>query len=422
MSLRTKFATKALAPKVPKEPRPKKPRAPKVEKPVNLSIPAKVEGIDRWIVFGLDPSLSRTGFAVMDVTQGEDRSVAKWIDVGSMKPDEAGDAVWIRSKAIALALRDKFKLVLDEHFNQHQLARTGLIISFEAPTPNNDFLTSISRILHLILLEPGSPADLFAQVHVQMTNAATLRRLMGLVQKGASNKTENVARAYTFLDQGTYPNLDTDACDAVLMGMMARYSAAILMGFPHTIPERFLIALTNGETEVVGKGRNAKTRTKGIMHRREYWTLYTRKDYAVLLRDARTSQTASAARDKISSKNLALILQVQDMSWVLPTMSSRALNPQVTARSAGSAPLSNLVHFIRVAILSSWSACLRQQEASCTLTLLSRVKDKARELTDLLGQSTVEKERRVRQQSRAPPEMALTVLYATGYRMPILPQ
>jgi hypothetical protein len=35
------------------------------------------------------------------------------------------------------------------------------------------------------------------------------------------------------------------------MSMLARYSAAVLMGFPHTIPERFLIALCNAEVETV---------------------------------------------------------------------------------------------------------------------------------------------------------------------------
>lgn len=265
-------------------------RAPKVEKPIELTLPPHAEGIDRWVIFGLDPSLSRTGFAVMHITKGEDRSAAKWLEVGSMKPEDSSDPVWVRSKSTALALRDKLASVIEQHLKDEDFSRTGLIISFEAPTPNNDFLTSISRILHLILFDEGSPTSLFARTHVQMTNAATLRRLMGLVQRGNSNKKENVARAYTFLDQGSYPNLDTDACDAVLMSMMARYSAAILMGFSHTIPERFLIALCNAEEEVVGKGRNAHTRIKGIMHRREYWTLYTRKEYAVLLRDARTKK------------------------------------------------------------------------------------------------------------------------------------
>lgn len=246
-----KEAQLTLTPELAKKPR--APRKPKNEGPITLAIPPRVEGIDRWVIFGLDPSLSRTGYAVMHITPGEDRSVAKWLEVGSIKPEDSSDPVWIRSKATALSLREKLRTVIEDHLKDEDFSRTGLIISFEAPTPNNDFLTSISRILHLILFEAGSSTDRFAQTHVQMTNAATMRRLMGLVQRGNSNKKENVARAYTFLDQGSYPNLDTDACDAVLMSMMARYTAAILMGFSHTLPERFLIALCNAEVETVGK-------------------------------------------------------------------------------------------------------------------------------------------------------------------------
>jgi hypothetical protein len=147
-------------------------------------------------------------------------------------------------------------------------------------------LSSISRILHLVLLNSESGLSRFDKIHVQMTNASTLRSLMGLTKRGNDNKKENVAKAYEFLDKDKYHNLDTDACDAVLMAMMARYSAAILLGHPEGVPERFLTAMCNATEEVVGKGRNAKTRTKGILHRREYWTLYERKQYDVLLRDS----------------------------------------------------------------------------------------------------------------------------------------
>ncbi len=284
--------------RAPRKPKTKRAhRKPKEEKAVELRLPPVAEGIDRWLIFGLDPSLSRTGYAFMQVDPspipGEgavDRTAAKWLEVGSVKPESASDPVWVRSKAVALAARAKLHEVVSEHGFLGDLSRTGLIISFEAPTPGNDFLTSISRILHLILFELGSSVHWFGRVHVQMTNAATLRRLMGLVQRGAANKKENVALAYKFLDQGSYPNLDTDACDAVLMAMMARYSASILMGYPHTVPERFLIALCNGETEVVGKGQNAKTRTKGILHRPEYWSRYEAKEYAIQWRDARVKK------------------------------------------------------------------------------------------------------------------------------------
>lgn len=278
-------------------------------KPVEIAVPAPVEGIDRWIIFGLDPSLSRTGYAIMLVEKGEDRSKASWLAVGSFSPENSSDPAWIRSKSVGLAARHLLQQTLKANFDlkrdpinplyyaddtREWLARTGLIVSMEAPTPGNDFLNTISIILRLILFEKQSSLDTlmdsFGKVHVEFTNAATLRRLMGLVQRGNKNKKENIERAYTFLDKGSYPALDSDACDGVLMAMMARYVSAIFLGFPNTIPERFLIALCDATQEVVGKGRNQRTRTKGILYRPEYWTTYQRNNYAVQLRDARVKK------------------------------------------------------------------------------------------------------------------------------------
>jgi hypothetical protein len=281
---------------------PRKPRVKAVQAAPELRVPPPADGIDRWLVLGLDPSLSRTGYAFMLVnkTDGDQGTSARWLSVGSLKPDDASVPVWIRSKAIALTLRKMLQEAV-EHIapicRLEYLARTGLIISLEAPTPGNDFLTSISRILHLVLLSADSYVGEFARVHVQMTNASTLRSLMGLTKQGAKNKVENVEKAYSYLDQGNYPNLDTDACDAVLMGMMGRYSAAILLGHPEGVPLRFLTAMCNATEEVVGKGRNARTRIKGILHRREYWVRYEPRKYDVLVRDARTKK---ARLDRIS--------------------------------------------------------------------------------------------------------------------------
>jgi len=248
------------------------PRQRKEPKPIQLKIPPKVEGIDRWIVFGLDPSLSRTGYSMMLVEPDENGTHAKWLAVGSVKPDNSSDPVWVRSKAIALSLRKVLRTATEDMFRQ-TISRftTGLIISFEAPTPGNDWLSTISRILHLVFFESantdcypeGGVCSEFAKVHVQMTNAATLRRLMGLTERGRANKKENIALAYTFLNKESYQNLDSDACDAVLMAMMAKYSASILLGFPDSVPERFRIALCNSTEEVVGKGSREHTRVKG---------------------------------------------------------------------------------------------------------------------------------------------------------------
>ena len=249
------------------------PRQRKEPKPIQLKIPPKVEGIDRWIVFGLDPSLSRTGYSMMLVEPDENGTHAKWLAVGSVKPDNSSDPVWVRSKAIALAARERLESYVNSETaaDPDCLKHTGLIISFEAPTPGNDWLSTISRILHLVFFESantdcypeGGVCSEFAKVHVQMTNAATLRRLMGLTERGRANKKENIALAYTFLNKESYQNLDSDACDAVLMAMMAKYSASILLGFPDSVPERFRIALCNSTEEVVGKGSREHTRVKG---------------------------------------------------------------------------------------------------------------------------------------------------------------
>ncbi|MEG9437549.1 hypothetical protein JAO29_15470 [Edaphobacter sp. HDX4] len=212
------------------------PKAPPA--PPELKIIPPDDSIDRWLVLGLDPSLSRTGYAFMLVENGPSGQTARWLDVGSLKPDDASVPVWIRSKAIALTLKRMLDQVVaslarSEH-HLDSLKRTGLIISLEAPTPGNDFLTSISRILHLVLLDSSSLLTDFGRTQVQMTNASTLRSLMGLKKTGNKNKVENVGKAYEYLDLGKYHNLDTDACDAVLMAIMGRYSAAILLGIPRT--------------------------------------------------------------------------------------------------------------------------------------------------------------------------------------------
>ena len=267
--------------------RTKTPRTPKPKAPVELSIPDAVPGINKWLIFGLDPSLSRTGYSLMLVERDGDGTKARWLEVGSLKPEDTSDLSWVRAKAVSLALRLVLNVAIQKHELQRDTEHTGLIISFEAAPPRNDHLATVNRILNVTFFEPGSEVHLFADVRVQLTNASTLRSLMGLTQRGSQNKKENVAKAYTYLDKNVFGNLDTDACDAALMAMMGRYSAAILLGCPQNVPERFLTAMCNATVEVVGKGRNSHTRVKGILHRPEYWSRYQRKEVVVGHRDAR---------------------------------------------------------------------------------------------------------------------------------------
>lgn len=273
-------------------------RAPRPKKPVPLDIPPQMPGVGAWLVAGLDPSLSRTGYALSlvqpDPGPMEMRSAAKWLAVGSVKPQTAADPIWVRGKAMALYLRSIIATQADNLIFTHgsdpeilKLAapRLGLIVSLEYPTPMNDFLVALNRIIHLVFFD-GDFHKRFAAVQVLATNASTLRSLMGLTMRGAKNKKENILRAYDFIDRGTWPSLDTDSCDAVLLSVMGHHAASIMLGFADSVPERFKNSLCNSTQVAKGKGTRARIITKGLLHRPEYWYPYERSTYTLLVKDA----------------------------------------------------------------------------------------------------------------------------------------
>jgi Intein splicing domain/LAGLIDADG-like domain len=267
------FQTRALEFTSPTQ-KPK--RAKKAKAPVECSEPDVMPEIKEWYIFGLDPSLSGTGYALQHIRIDGDRTKARWVDVGTIKPADASDPIWIRSKNIAMFLRSRIPQVPSE-----EIAETGLILSFEQPTPGNDWLVGLNRIIHCEFFDgPGVPfekddrtilSNNFGAIRILHTNAATLRSLMGLTKTGNKNKAENIVKAYTFIDQEKFPNLDTDSCDGVLLAMMARHTASLLMGRPEEVPENVYISLTNATKEIKGKGTRARTITKGLLHRPEYW-------------------------------------------------------------------------------------------------------------------------------------------------------
>jgi hypothetical protein len=286
------------------------PRAAKVKEPTPLSIPTANPLIKRWIVLGLDPSMSRTGFALLDVRpalaftpEEGPYTDAKWLAAGSVKPEKIDDVslhprntIWIRGKAMSTYLREMVKSVaptrksFDEGYGDFELGRAksdvGLIISMEYPTPMNDYLVALNRIIHLIFFEDGALVEMFGEIRILTTNASTLRSLMGLVKRGNDNKGENILRAYEFINKLRYPQLDSDACDAVLLAMMARHAASVMLGISTEVPDRFLTSLCSAVQEVKGKGRNAHTITKGLLHRIEYWYRYQRSEVTVCIKDA----------------------------------------------------------------------------------------------------------------------------------------
>jgi hypothetical protein len=274
-------------------------RVPRPKPPIPLEIPPKVDGVDAWLVVGLDLSLSRTGYAIAEVTAAGPLTGHQWLAVGSVKPDSASDPIWVRGKAMSLFLKRiitqaHHKLIFPENMDLGdeplpKYGKVGLLLSLEFPTPMNDFLVALNRILHLVLIEQSEVNNFtsqFVAVRVLTTNASTLRSLMGLTMRGSKNKKENIVRAYEHIMRLVWPSLDTDSCDAVLLTEMGRYAAEIMLGHDYNVPERFKVALCNANKEVKGKGTRVRIITKGLLHRDEYWYPYERKEYTLLVKDA----------------------------------------------------------------------------------------------------------------------------------------
>jgi hypothetical protein len=263
---------------------------------IPLRIPEKHD-VDSWVVLGIDPSLSRTGHALLFVESLQNWTIANWSDVGSAKPEETKDPVWLRSKLISMYLCSLLHDLIEREGHTWK-GKIGLIISMEQPTPYDDFLNRINAIIHCALLEEissfpsavtgGMPFE-FAEVHILQTNASTLRSLMGLTQRGNKNKIENQIKAHEYLDDAkAFPQLDTDACDAVLLAVMGRFAASILLGKEAEVPQRFKQTLCSSEVVVKGKGRNQRTEIKGLFWNKRYFNTYTKKDFVILLKNARS--------------------------------------------------------------------------------------------------------------------------------------
>jgi hypothetical protein len=295
------------------------PKAKKVKEPAPLLIPEANPRIKRWVVLGLDPSMSRTGFAFMEVRpaiahtpEEAPFSTGIWTAAGSIKPTpiddpnmDARSTVWIRAKCIATYIRELVKTVVPpvpDKGDMHQcktpdccVPDVGLIICMEYPTPQNDYLWSVNRIINLCMFEDGEVAARFGEVRILLVNASTNRSQMGLIQRGNKNKGENILKAYEFIDRERFPELDTESCDGVLMAIWGRHAASVMLGTSEEIPLNFKISLCNATQEGRGKGRNAYTITKGILHRNEYWYKYERRGYEVRVKDA-TNPTKSLSR------------------------------------------------------------------------------------------------------------------------------
>lgn len=264
--------------------------------PIVLNIPPAMTDVSHWLIMGLDPSLSCTGFAFMHVTpNSQSTSEAEWLDVGSCKPEETKNPVWLRAKLMASFLKQKLEevslpLCNDWLTHMDDAQRTlGLMVVMEAPTPTDDFLNRVNAVFHEHLFSDGELFRRFRHIRILTINASTLRSLMGLYTKG-NNKGENIKRAYDFLDKTLYPNLDGDACDAVMLTMVARSASSVFLGMPDEVQPKYLQTLCDSSPVERGKGRNMRITTKGLLHttgqRPEYWYSYDRQDYTLCHRDA----------------------------------------------------------------------------------------------------------------------------------------
>ena len=257
--------------------------AAKKQRPVRL--PAPTPEISQWVILALDPSLTQTGYALMIVTREGEEVNARWHDVGSVAPGDSSLAQWIRATAISRAAKLRLGGVALDLPPQH----TGFLLVVEHPTPREDRLVSLNRILHRELFVPGFEED-WGAVRVLSLNASTLRSLMGLKAKGSKNKAENKAKAYTFISEASFPNLDNDACDAVLLAKMGQHVTSLLFGLIDLVPPPIFLRLCDSTDKVKGKGRNQKIVTEGVLHQSQYWYSYRPTECVIELRDAKSKK------------------------------------------------------------------------------------------------------------------------------------
>ena len=216
--------------------------------------------IRHWTVIGMDLSLSRTGFAVLHVENGE----ARWAEIGSIAPKTTEDETWARAAAIAIQLKEHVQTAAlnIRIWNRAHAAddQWGLIVAMEFPDPNNSYLMSLNGVAQAVLWSSGEhgSSQEWAPIYRLAINASTLRATLRLNIKGLeASKNVNMDMARTFLETGTYPALDTDSCDAVLLAMMGRHAVMVLTGRENMVPRGPLNTLCTGDVKV--KVRSART-------------------------------------------------------------------------------------------------------------------------------------------------------------------
>ena len=245
-----------------------------------VKLPPKHEDISTWVIVGIDPSLSRTGLSALI----NDETGYRWHSVASLKPYDASYPTWVRAIMMANFISSEIrKMTFDGQTGAD--ASVGLIITLEAPTPNNDWLNIVNKILHVIIVP--NLTHFFKEVYIQHVNAMTMRSCLGLMATG-NNKFENIQTAKEYADAATYPGIDSDSCDAILLAQFGRYTSDFFLGKDlEEIPGRIAQALCDYSDVVKGKGRNAYVVKKGIIYNPAYWFRYVPTEYSISIKDAR---------------------------------------------------------------------------------------------------------------------------------------
>jgi hypothetical protein len=238
--------------------------------------------IATWSVVAIDPSLSRTGFARSTVSEAG----AVWESVGSWKPKDSSQPVWARAAAIGYKIRLLCGTALSKYVPA-EAKKLGLLLVMEAPPPRNDWLSSLQRVIFMTLGQNQMQHLPYGAVRILLVNASTLRSQMALTKTGSKNKTENVQRAYDFIERSKYPQLDTDSCDAVLLSVVGVAAAEILMGRPDAVADNFRTLLCDTTSVIKGKGKNARETMKGLLHNRDYFWRFRPLKVEIATKDAK---------------------------------------------------------------------------------------------------------------------------------------
>jgi hypothetical protein len=200
--------------------------------------------------------------------------------IGSVK-SESSDPQWVRCYSSSWFLKEKLNSIL---LNPPE-KDLGLLIVSEVPTPGNDYLGAIHSIVNSSLLPWAEESENFKEIWNLRINAATMRNILGLVQKGSDNKKENQDLAWTFFDEKEFPGLDTDACDAALFAVMASWTLKLFSG--EEVPENFKARFLDSTPVTKGKGKNAYVVPRGVLLNEEYWSQHVKSPRQLTIKDAR---------------------------------------------------------------------------------------------------------------------------------------